>query len=103
MVQRGGLVFYGGLIGASLACILYVWRRKLPLWKIADILAPSIALGYVFGRFGCFLNGCCFGRPCSLPWAVTYPAQLRYLGNAGRGKVDHRKRPGHPAASDANL
>jgi len=73
MVQRGGLVFYGGLIGASLACILYVRLKKLPLWKVADILAPSIALGYVFGRFGCFLNGCCFGRPCNLPWAVTYP------------------------------
>jgi phosphatidylglycerol:prolipoprotein diacylglycerol transferase len=73
MVQRGGLVFYGGLIGASLACILYVRRKKLPLWKVSDILAPSIALGYVFGRFGCFLNGCCFGRPCSLPWAIRYP------------------------------
>src|ERR1043166_7182536 len=52
-VWNGGLVFYGGLIGASLACILYVRRKKIPLWKMADILAPSIALGYVFGRIGC--------------------------------------------------
>jgi phosphatidylglycerol---prolipoprotein diacylglyceryl transferase len=74
MVQRGGVVFYGGLIGASLACILYTRRHKLPLWKIADILAPSIALGYVFGRIGCLLNGCCYGRACDLPWAIRYPA-----------------------------
>jgi phosphatidylglycerol:prolipoprotein diacylglycerol transferase len=75
MVQRGGLVFYGGLIGASLTCILYARVAKLPLWKLADIFAPSIALGYVFGRIGCFLNGCCYGRICDLPWAVHYPNQ----------------------------
>lgn len=73
MLQRGGLVYYGGLIGASLACIIYARLRKLPLWKFGDILAPSIALGYMFGRVGCFLNGCCFGRACNLPWAVRYP------------------------------
>jgi phosphatidylglycerol:prolipoprotein diacylglycerol transferase len=75
MVQRGGLVYYGGLIGASLACIIYAWLKKLPLWKLADLFAPSIALGYVFGRIGCFLNGCCYGRVCELPWAMRYPNQ----------------------------
>ena len=73
-VWRGGLVFYGGLIGASLACLLYARWKQLPVWKLADILAPSIALGHAFGRIGCFLNGCCYGRPCSLPWAVRFPA-----------------------------
>ncbi len=73
MVQHGGLVFYGGLAGASLGCILYARRKHIPLWKLADILAPSIALGYVFGRIGCFLNGCCYGRACTLPWAVHFP------------------------------
>lgn len=72
-VWKGGLVFYGGLVGASLACIVYVRWKKIPLWKMADALAPSIALGYVFGRIGCFLNGCCFGRACEAPWAVRYP------------------------------
>jgi phosphatidylglycerol:prolipoprotein diacylglycerol transferase len=72
-VWKGGLVFYGGLIGASLAGILFARHKKIPLWKLADVLAPSIPLGYVFGRIGCFLNGCCFGRSCDLPWAVTYP------------------------------
>jgi phosphatidylglycerol:prolipoprotein diacylglycerol transferase len=82
MVHHGGLVFYGGLIGASLACILYTRIKKLPLWKIADILAPSIALGHVFGRIGCVMNGCCYGRPCRLPWAIHYP-QDHETGGAG--------------------
>ena len=73
MVQRGGLVYYGGLIGASLACIAYARARQLPLWKLADIFAPSIALGYVFGRLGCLFRGCCYGRACGLPWAIRFP------------------------------
>ncbi len=73
MIHHGGLVYYGGLIGASLAFILYARHKKLPLWKGADILAPSIALGYVFGRIGCLLNGCCYGRACNLPWAIHFP------------------------------
>jgi phosphatidylglycerol---prolipoprotein diacylglyceryl transferase len=73
MVQRGGLVFYGGLVGASLACVLFVWRKKLPLWRVADILAPSIALGYFFGRWGCLMTGCCYGRPTTLPWGIQFP------------------------------
>ena len=72
MVQRGGLVYYGGLIGASLACIAFVSRRRLPLWKLADIFAPSIALGYGLGRIGCLLRGCCYGRTCGLPWAIHF-------------------------------
>jgi phosphatidylglycerol:prolipoprotein diacylglycerol transferase len=74
MVQHGGLVFYGGLIGATAAGILYARTKKLPVWKVADIVAPSIALGYVFGRIGCLLNGCCYGRACDLPWAIRFPA-----------------------------
>ena len=72
-VRGGGLVFYGGLLGASLACILYVRFKKLPLWKIADVLAPSIALGHSFGRIGCLMNGCCYGHACELPWAIHFP------------------------------
>ena len=73
MVQRGGLVYYGGLIGASLATILFGLWRKLPLWKLADVLAPSIALGSMLGRIGCLMNGCCFGRSCTWPWAIRFP------------------------------
>jgi len=74
MIQHGGLVYYGGLIGAILTGYIYLRWKKMPLWKTADVLAPSIALGNVFGRIGCLLNGCCFGRACSLPWAISFPA-----------------------------
>jgi phosphatidylglycerol:prolipoprotein diacylglycerol transferase len=74
MVQHGGLVYYGGLIGATVSGLGYLAWKKLPVWKITDIIAPSIALGSVFGRIGCLLNGCCFGRACDRPWAITFPA-----------------------------
>ena len=73
MIQHGGLVYYGGLIGAGLAGSIYLCWKKMPFWKTADALAPSIALGNVFGRIGCLLNGCCYGRACSLPWAIRFP------------------------------
>jgi phosphatidylglycerol:prolipoprotein diacylglycerol transferase len=73
MVHHGGLVYYGGLAGAVLAGLVFLHRRKLPVWRTADVLAPGIALGYAVGRWGCLLNGCCYGRACDLPWAVRYP------------------------------
>ena len=75
MIQHGGLVYYGSLIGAALAFMIYVRWKKLSGWKIADILAPSIALGNAIGRIGCLLNGCCYGRVCHLPWAIRFPNQ----------------------------
>jgi phosphatidylglycerol---prolipoprotein diacylglyceryl transferase len=80
MVQRGGLVYYGGLIGASLAGIAFARKRKLPLWKLADIFAPSIALGYALGRMGCLFRGCCYGRACDLPWAIHFPLEHETAG-----------------------
>jgi phosphatidylglycerol---prolipoprotein diacylglyceryl transferase len=70
---REGFVFYGGFIGASVAAIAYTRIKRLPLWKVADACAPGVALGHAFGRMGCFFNGCCYGKVCSLPWAVTFP------------------------------
>ena len=74
MVQHGGLVYYGGLIGSTIAGLAYLAWKKFPVWKITDILAPSIALGSVFGRIGCLMNGCCYGYKCDLPWAIHFPA-----------------------------
>ena len=73
MIHHGGQVFYGGLIGGVAAGLIFIWRRKLPLWRVADVLAPSIALGQAFGRLGCLMNGCCYGRACTLPWAIHFP------------------------------
>ncbi len=74
LLRRSGLVYYGGLIGASISTVLYCLKEKLPVWKVADILAPSIALGHIFGRLGCLMTGCCFGRPTEYPWAIHFPA-----------------------------
>jgi len=72
---RSGLVYYGGLIGASLAVIVYCRARRLPLWRIGDVFAPSVALGHAFGRIGCLMTGCCFGCPTTVPWAIHFPAE----------------------------
>jgi phosphatidylglycerol:prolipoprotein diacylglycerol transferase len=74
MIRRSGLVFYGGLVGSCLATILYCRIKDLPLWRMADVISPSIALGHVFGRIGCVMTGCCYGRPTNLPWAIHFPA-----------------------------
>ena len=70
---RSGFVFYGGLVGASVTAIAYTRWKKLPTWKLADALGPSVALGHGFGRLGCLMTGCCFGRACELPWAIKFP------------------------------
>jgi len=70
-LQAGG-IFYGGLIAALAVAWWYMRRTKLPLLRTADVFAPAIALGHGIGRLGCFSAGCCWGRECSLPWAVTF-------------------------------
>jgi phosphatidylglycerol:prolipoprotein diacylglycerol transferase len=69
---RAGGVFYGGLILATAVAIWYVRRHRMPVWDVGDAAAPGIALGHVTGRLGCFLGGCCYGRPADVPWAVTF-------------------------------
>jgi phosphatidylglycerol---prolipoprotein diacylglyceryl transferase len=70
---KGGIVYYGGIFGGVLAFLIYRKYRNLPLRPYLDALAPSIAVGTLFGRLGCFLNGCCYGDVCKLPWAVSFP------------------------------
>jgi phosphatidylglycerol:prolipoprotein diacylglycerol transferase len=74
-VNNGGLVVYGALIGGGLSLIAFVYRFRIPGLALADLIAPSVVLGMALGRVGCFLNGCCFGDVCDLPWAVTFPKQ----------------------------
>jgi phosphatidylglycerol:prolipoprotein diacylglycerol transferase len=71
---KGGVVYYGGIVGGVAAFFVYRTLRPFPLRPYMDVLAPSIAVGTLFGRLGCFLNGCCFGDVCRLPWAVSFPA-----------------------------
>jgi len=72
MIWKGGLVFYGGLIGGILGLLGCIRYYRLPLWTMLDIGAASVALGHAFGRLGCFSAGCCYGKACDLPWAVTF-------------------------------
>lgn len=68
-----GFVVYGGIIVGALVGILYCRIKKLPCWEYFDLLAPSIAVAQGFGRIGCFLAGCCYGRPTDTFWGVTFP------------------------------
>jgi phosphatidylglycerol:prolipoprotein diacylglycerol transferase len=68
-----GLVYYGGLFLAVPACALLVWRMKLPAGAVADAVGLAMPLSIAIARVGCFLNGCCGGKPSGLPWAVTLP------------------------------
>jgi phosphatidylglycerol:prolipoprotein diacylglycerol transferase len=71
---QGGLVYYGGLLGGALAVWIVLQRRKQPFFPMADLLAPYLMLGYAVHRsLGCFMAGCCFGKPTLLPWGVTFP------------------------------
>jgi phosphatidylglycerol:prolipoprotein diacylglycerol transferase len=72
-VWQGGLTLYGGIVAGVVTGLLAARRLGLPMWTVADALTPSVALGTAFGRVGCYLNGCCYGRPTDLPWGVTFP------------------------------
>jgi phosphatidylglycerol---prolipoprotein diacylglyceryl transferase len=71
-LARSGGVFYGGLILAVTVALWYIRRVALPLWTTCDMFAPGIALGHVIGRFGCFFAGCCYGKPTTRPWGITF-------------------------------
>jgi len=73
MLWRGGLVFFGGLCTAVPASVWYCRRVGLPVAEVADVFAPCVALGHVFGRLGCFAFGCCYGAATTLPWGVVFP------------------------------
>lgn len=96
----GGLTYYGGLFGATLAAAILLRRDGFPFWKAADMAGFTIPIGLAFGRVGCFLAGCCFGAPTSVACAVRFPpwspaseAQARAKLIAG---IDHASLPAHP-------
>ncbi len=81
-LMRSGGVFYGGLIAAVAVAIYQLRRHKLPLWQSGDLFAPGIALGYMVGRLGCLMAGCCYGKPTDVAWAITFtdPAAALNVG-----------------------
>jgi len=86
-IWEGGLVFYGGFIGAALAAWWYLRKHRMDFLAHADTLIPGVAIGHFFGRLGCFGAGCCWGGVAHghLPWLAEFPPQsLAYQTFAGR-------------------
>jgi phosphatidylglycerol---prolipoprotein diacylglyceryl transferase len=73
LFSRGGLVWYGGLAGGVVAVSAYMWLKKLPVPVLLDAVSPSLAVGYMLGRVGCFLVNDDYGLPSRLPWAMAFP------------------------------
>jgi len=71
-VWNGGMSLHGGLLGGLLAGLWFTRRHRLPFWRFADTVTPSIMLGQAVGRMACVLNGCSYGKPTSLPWAIIF-------------------------------
>lgn len=72
MLQKGGLAWFGGLTFGMISGIIYLRVKKLPVFKIADLLMPFVALAQAIGRLGCFLNGCCFGKESA--YGIYFPS-----------------------------
>lgn len=72
-IWKGGIVLYGSILGGMAGFLVYRAMRKFPVLAMLDAIAPALAFGIAVGRLGCFLNGCCYGDRCSLPWAVRFP------------------------------
>lgn len=73
-IDQGGLIFYGGFLLACVVLVLFARHHRVPLWHLADFAIPALAIGHGLGRVGCFLNGCCYGRPAGDAFCgIAYP------------------------------
>lgn len=80
MLWEGGLIFYGGFMGAIIATFIYLKRKKLRYFKYMDFIVPALALGHAIGRIGCIVgDGGHVGKLTSLPWGVIVNGELRHL------------------------
>ena len=75
MLHRGGLSFYGGFLLATIFASIFLKRQRLPALKTLDIVCPYLALAQAIGRIGCFLNGCCYGKPANSGFFVYFPGE----------------------------
>jgi phosphatidylglycerol:prolipoprotein diacylglycerol transferase len=71
---EGGATFYGGFVLALAGTLAFLRRKRISFLIVADVCSPSISLGFPFTRIGCFLSGCCFGKPTSSIFGVVFPA-----------------------------
>jgi len=93
-IWHGGLELLGGVLLAIIIIFFYLLYHKLPVRRYLDILAIALMLALVFGRIGCFLNGCCFGKPTELLWAVRFPYNsIAYLSQINADLERNRSAP----------
>lgn len=69
-IDGGGMVWYGGALLGSVSIAVYAWRQRIAVLPLADLVLPAVLAALAVGRIGCFFNGCCFGQPTDVPWAV---------------------------------
>jgi len=72
-INMSGLVFYGGLVLGLALVVVVGYLKKVKFWSTMDLAGLCLPLGLAFGRIGCFLNGCCYGKATTLPWGITFP------------------------------
>lgn len=85
----GGTVSWGAYVGGGLSFWLYFVIRRQPVRLYADVLGSCLGLGPLIGRWSCFLNGCCFGKLSSVPWAITYPhGSYAFAAHVREGLID---------------
>lgn len=77
-IDQGGLIFYGGFLAAAAGVAVMARVRHIPLWTLGDFTVSALPLGHALGRIGCLLNGCCYGAPSDLPWAVKTAGAWRH-------------------------
>ncbi|WP_293904012.1 prolipoprotein diacylglyceryl transferase [Phenylobacterium sp.] len=94
-VWEGGMSFHGGVIGVSIAMIVFAWRNKLDLLRVADVVVAAYPIGHFLGRIANFINGELWGRVTDVPWAMVFcNDQIRktYGGYCPAGSL-----PRHPS------
>jgi len=103
-IWRGGLELAGGVVAAVIVVLFYLWYHKLPIRRYLDILAISLMLALAFGRIGCFLNGCCYGKPTELPWGVRFPYNsFAYISQINADLERNRPEPQLPLPKEQYL
>lgn len=84
----GGTVSWGAYLGGFAGFFFYLKRKKMPVLSYADVLGSTLGLGPFIGRWSCFLNGCCYGKLSTLPWAVQFPANsFPYMAHMRAGLI----------------
>jgi phosphatidylglycerol---prolipoprotein diacylglyceryl transferase len=78
-IWEGGIAIYGAIIGGTIAAIIFAKLKQIPFWQLADIVAPSVALGQAIGRWGNFFNSEAYGSRTDLPWRLYIPREANYF------------------------